>query len=530
MPFPPKYIQTEMPMPYLSPDNYMLKLDQMNIFRYRVLIHRDNNYQYYSEYGKLIEEKYNSMKDLVTKEIAMVSELEKEGMRKNLPDLNYSTLEKFILEKGEQYLYSKFAICGKDLSAYMVWAAFHNQFANCKLTEVSSSKVKEEIEVDNIPEFLFSVFIVSGRVDPSTCILRDIELYDNIFGFLKSDFIIYTKDKNERYDVISDSALKRYIIAFIQKFFKGNVRMSNKYLQMIEHEEDKTFELTDDMFTREDYLLCSMANSILYDEDKDEPTDNVRDNNLIDTYKNLYKIRELFREKLILPLDGEIGYIYPTINGYDNNPLNNDDTNLIISTFELINKDINYKVFNKNGTGLSLTTIYNVLKNTFFFTEDHRPSGGSRTLIVKEIIDIPQNRSGINLLYKYPYNREENYENKADYLSVTVDEYVEGYYDEEEYGDEYDDKGFEKQIQSLLNTISISNNDETIDDNQHSNNIENIPTNQEPTENELKDTEEHTPDEPDNSEWQKVNDNEITDKQEKDNDSEEDNNNPEENS
>lgn len=125
MPFPLKYIITN-PTPYFTPDEYLHKLNNINIFKHRLIKHTDVKYQYYSEYNKLIFEKYVNLRELVKEEIKMVTNFRKRKLRKKLPDLNYPTLEKFILEKGEQYLYSKFAICGKDLSAYMLWAAFHN--------------------------------------------------------------------------------------------------------------------------------------------------------------------------------------------------------------------------------------------------------------------------------------------------------------------------------------------------------------------------------------------------------------------
>jgi len=364
MPFPLKYIQTE-PSPYFTSDNYMIKLNDINIFKHRVITHSDKYYQLYLEYDKLIRKKYDSLRELVSKEIKMVAELEKANMRQQLPDLTYPTLEQFILEKGELYLYSKFAICGKDLSAYMIWAAFHNQFVNCKLVEVTSSKIKEDKYIDNVQVFLFLYFIHSDRINPTNTMATDIELYNSIFKHIDSSYEMYitvtNKEDEEESKLVSKDKLRKHIMVFIQKFFKGNKRINSKYIQMTVHEKDNGFELTDDEFTREDYLLCSIANSLIYNESKDELTPNTKDNNLIEAYNNLNNVRDIFIKKLRLSTESlenqeayhdEIGYIYPTIKGYVNNPLSEDDMNLIIETFELINKDANFKVFGKNGVNL----------------------------------------------------------------------------------------------------------------------------------------------------------------------------------
>lgn len=514
MPFPRQYIE-EYHGYFITEDNYMSKLVDMDIFKNRLFRNFEKMYlhRYYSEQYELITSEYNKLKNFISREIKLVKKLEEKGQRVLLPELTYPTLDRFILEKGELYLFTNYAIFGRDLSAYMIWAAFNNQFVNCRLTEVSSSKAKEEIKIDNIQEFLYLEFIDSGKIDLGVSVERDIELYEKMFESLKSHYKIYVKDKNDNYSILSDSKLKKSIITFIQIFTKGNKLINETYIISLNENT-----MPDKEFLVEDYLLCSMTNSLIYDANKDELTDNAKDNNLIDAYQNLYKIREVFIEKIKQPLDGEIGYIYPMFKGYASNPLNNEDINLIISTFESINKDINFKIFNKNGVSLkdkdkAISTIYNILKGTFFLTEVYRPSRESRKLRIKEIIDLPKNRSGINLLYKYPYNREDNYESREDYLSVTQDEYVEGY-DDEDYSI---DIKFRKEAQDLLDTINLSGNDETIDssnDNQHSDNIENTYTNQEPTDNNLKDTEEHKPDEPDNSkltnEQPKVNDSEST--------------------
>lgn len=303
-------------------------------------------------------------------------------------------------------------------------------------------------------------------------------------------------------------------MSFIQRHFKQNKRMNDKYIVRYDIQEN-TLDLTENMFTREDYLLSSIASSLIFDVDKDVLTENVKDNDLINAYRNLHEIRKIFIEKVRQPLDGEIGYIYPKLDGYESSPLN-DYRNLIIITFELINKDANFRLFNRDSISLqdqekALGTIYNILKDTFFVTEDYRPSGERRRLIVKEIIDLPKNRSGINLLYRYPYNREDNYEDR-DGLSVAY-EIIEGHSDENQYSDS----------------------------------IDNTPSNQEATDDSLGRAEENKPDEPKYKvvdEQQIITDSEHTDNdrntsekikkliaklKEEDNNKEKDNN-PEENS
>lgn len=73
------------------------------------------------------------LKANVDKEIEHIQHLE----RDNLPRLEYPTYEIFKLESGEEYLANSNKFFGEDISAYLTYCAFTNQFINCNLSGIT---------------------------------------------------------------------------------------------------------------------------------------------------------------------------------------------------------------------------------------------------------------------------------------------------------------------------------------------------------------------------------------------------------
>jgi len=146
---------------------------------------------------------------------------------------------------------------------------------------------------------------------------------------------------------------------------------------------------------------------------------------VIKAYKDLYcKVRKIFIDKILKHHDN-IKYIYPTFDKFNENadtPLNGTEIDLILQTIKTIKEqDIHFKCFRKFQTvkfqeaskNKDLNSIYSEIKELFFTLKKGQKLPVSRINVdfVNEIIELPEKRTGLNLLYKYEYIQEENYDN-----------------------------------------------------------------------------------------------------------------------
>lgn len=374
---------------------------------------------YFHIQKSLIEDMYNHLKDNRGAEISAIQELDREG----LPRLEFPTLDEYIMQDGEHLLKSYYAIFGKDLSAYMLWAAFNNQFVNCRLKSISYAKqVESSLNPDDtIQDIIYNSFMQYIE-EFEKC---DYLMYQNIYGIL-----LAKKETLKPKIAIRDSnnILHRHIMTFIQKSLKGNQRLNKKYhTEVEEHIQDKPFKA-------EDYLLCCIANANLYAREELIGEVEVY-RQLIDTYKILGEIRKLFiNDNNLVMIDPNTNkeYIYREYTRYGNF-FSEEIINDIIGRVRVIaEKDVFFGYLESlqnidyDNTGKTFTSIYNLLRSTFFevtkgnqkeptkiarekgYTTKNRPN-----IDYVEIIELPEKRTGINLLYKYEYMKEENYEKKV---------------------------------------------------------------------------------------------------------------------
>ncbi len=74
--------------------------------------------------------------------------------RKDLPPINYPTLDTFILENGENYLANEYPFFGGDINAYVSYASITNQFLNCRLEYIDKKYIFKIGSLDRISEEL----------------------------------------------------------------------------------------------------------------------------------------------------------------------------------------------------------------------------------------------------------------------------------------------------------------------------------------------------------------------------------------
>lgn len=88
------------------------------------------NYSDTNKEKKLLNKAYKKLIDLNAKASENIQNTERTGMN----TLDYPSKERFILEKGENYLTQKFF--DGDLSTYTFFAALNNQFLNCRINKL----------------------------------------------------------------------------------------------------------------------------------------------------------------------------------------------------------------------------------------------------------------------------------------------------------------------------------------------------------------------------------------------------------
>ena len=72
------------------------------------------------------------------------------------PQINFPTLDEFILDSGQELLVTRYEKYGKFINPYIVWAAYNNQFTNCTLKYFDI--IKEDVESINLTEANLSKF------------------------------------------------------------------------------------------------------------------------------------------------------------------------------------------------------------------------------------------------------------------------------------------------------------------------------------------------------------------------------------
>ncbi|MDR3059930.1 MAG: DEAD/DEAH box helicase family protein [Prevotella sp.] len=336
--------------------------------------------------------------------------------------IKYPELDEFILSKGEKFISNYYAIFGKDLSAYAIWAAFNNQFVNCRLKTISSPKQSEPAITikhdDTIQDLLLNIFMEYVSDNESLIQANDCQIYTEF-----KDNVLIKEYGEKLKDIISNNKLQHHIMTFIQRSLKSNNRLWRKYYKEVNgHIQDIPFEA-------EDYLLCCIANADLYTgEETIEEQETGRQ--LIEAYKKLGEIRQLFSSYRFVMVNpkGNRPYIYRDYIKYGN-LFDTELINEIISTIRIIDEKDNYfskfeklQKINYDNITEAFTPVYNLLRSTFFevISKDQREpikitreKGHETRLYIDyvETIELPVRRTGINLLYKYDYNHYENNDN-----------------------------------------------------------------------------------------------------------------------
>jgi hypothetical protein len=293
--------------------NYTDKVTSISFFsQHRV---RDKYFEINSQ-RELIEITYNKIKEPLYEIIEEIDGLKES--RINKPSLYFPTLDDYILSSGEQVLYSKYDIFGKDLSVYTFWAAFNDQFLNCRLKAISILNIlqfnKDSVlnqlkdfvynqffDFQNRPELVYGMFNYFGM-------LSDREFYDVLrqIIFKNSVQLLTTQSdgtiKTEILQPFRNSTFERKILALVQLVKKPYSNISRKFYSEsslgagIESVLQNEMVLIEAPLSEADYLLACFSHSQRTEFPENISAATIE---LMSNYKALAAFLEIFESRFV---------------------------------------------------------------------------------------------------------------------------------------------------------------------------------------------------------------------------------------
>lgn len=320
-----------------------------------------------------------------------------------LPRLEFPPFEIWKLNRGEKYLANAIKFFGEDLSAYVTYCAFTNQFINCSLTEINYKSIVF-FEEGSIQKQLYKMFDEHFGGD----YLKMEHAYSNFTLFyekLKNEFFnnfqIKLKGTNsDEYLAIKPGANKLFEIQFLI------------FAHILYHDYDLTDKNVSDFgYSRGNYLLDSIVIAKSIDLEKNEYSQLQKER--IIAFKSLGLLRErMINSVLESKKAPKFKYLLPKLSIDFIKP---EETKMVENIFKVLGKDelFENEVFllirnleDKDNLEDKIQSLYKVLLDAFFiFSESKKYSqvttdDGIRKNVkpIKKIIDLPEHQSAINLL------------------------------------------------------------------------------------------------------------------------------------
>lgn len=401
-----------------------------------------NRVKYYklSEQDSILENFYErEFKNNVRSEISHISST----ARDNKMRLDFPEFKLFKLEDGEDYLANKIHFFGNDLSAYITYCAFTNQFINCKLANISyqTPLFFRENEIRNNLNYIFSKYFGESYLDTYTTIGNFTMFYEAFRNTLFRDFIIrYLKTGQEKWILVrpySNSDFETQLLEFCGMMYFG---------RNYSHQDYTRFRHIDIPYTRSQYFLDSISVAESIDlEECDYPDFN---KNIIRAYKQLGIYRRKLIDNIGTTTRGEIFNYLPNnvLTGFISEE-EQGGFNTFISTLIEIDPFLKNNIFdlkrNIEGKPIisKIKSFYKILVDDFFEIPqiENYPKvtiNGRRQNVkpIESTIPLPNSQRVINVLV--PARKDQNY-------LTNLKDFVEG-----ALGEDYND--YEDKINSIL--------------------------------------------------------------------------------
>ncbi|OOG76933.1 DEAD/DEAH box helicase family protein [Flavobacterium sp. A45] len=316
--------------------------------------------------------------------------------RENKVRLDFPEYKLFKLNDGENYLAQKYKIFGGDLSAYITYGAFTNQFINCNLTYINikppvyftEGKIQWQLEKFFDNYFDDDNFIYLRQT------INDKYIFHKLLNEIFSNYTILFKASSEAKPVVisqnSSKILETQILAFIhRKLYPNNAIFNNRF-------ENRGY-FTDSTYSRGDHFNSCIAHSLRIDETSAEVSPDTKD--LVIAYKSL----NYFRLKVIssiqsitigrntvtyIPNKPNEDFVLPT----EESKFNNMITTLIESDYYLKNQIFDFKNSFERPENQILEkkalAFYSYLKTDFFITKARRINNSQTNVNVTEILKV----------------------------------------------------------------------------------------------------------------------------------------------
>ena len=309
---------------------------------------------------------------------------EERGDRLGLPRLTFPPYEIFKLNTGEDYLANNFKFFGEDLSAYVTYCAFTNQFMNCKLMYLNS-KDSMFFEEGKIQEGLIKNFLqhFGEEYYESVITYSNFALfYRNIRNNFFENYSLMLKTvEDEKLTLIKpykSTEFELQLLKFCLKIYQNGSELSPLY-----HSKEE-------VYSRHEYLL----DCISYSEK------NPKENKLTKSYNFLGILRRRLIENMS---KGKNGTSYLPMNPPDSFIKATEMEKLFSSLETIIREDpfIKNDVFTfrrnltKKDSSKQLLTLYKVLLEDLFETENSKVQVSNKRVnvkLIKRVIPLPNSK------------------------------------------------------------------------------------------------------------------------------------------
>lgn len=342
-------------------------------------------YQSPSEQDNILHTFYQKIESNILKEIEEVSNLE--------DDIKaiFNSYDWFKLKKGDSYLQSIHYSYGKDLPAYLYWAAWNNQFVNCKLKAIIK-KQPLYFNEGSIQEELDKYFPYTYINEKSFIDFSDKVLYERLRNEIFSNNIYLKKigiKVNKKITPIINALFEQQIIHFLQ-------RRKTPYL--FEPEYGCSYSLKngdkpiDVQIEKEAYMRICISQCLYVIEQSDKLS---KDELLIvNAYNDLYSFKDILlseyvtknKKNMVMPIN--INFRFKNMHLIK-----------LKSIFTLLlENDIGFKIFNTRSILID-KSIYALLREIFFETKETMSGTGGKCLRIDREIPMEYSEYKLNLVY-----------------------------------------------------------------------------------------------------------------------------------
>ncbi|MDQ6471395.1 DEAD/DEAH box helicase family protein [Flavobacterium sp. LHD-80] len=361
----------------------------------------------------------NVLKRNVLEEIEYIRNLD----RSNLARLAYPTYDIFKLEKGEKYLANYFDFFGADISAYLTYSAFTNQFVNCNLVSINYENdiIFEENKIQKGLNDFFETYLNEDYYEVVRENANFSMFYETMRNEIFSNFMIkYKKDNSENLTPIYRYSNKEFEVQLlIFSAFKFYDTSYNRYTIVDGVPVDVDY-------VRGDYFLDNIKACLHIDLAQSAYPEDVKQK--IKFFQLLNYFRNKLIENIIHYSSGTLDFYY--LNNRPNGLFDENDVAKFDELQTLATRDslLNHGVF-EFIRGLNINSFYTKLIDDFFeFTAYRLPvtNGGNVRSNVKKITrtkELPSNNENIDLIEPRTYHYEqpdeeyinENYGSQEEY-------------------------------------------------------------------------------------------------------------------